>query len=509
MYGVLSVNARTPRLSALFAMLASLLVCLSTPMQSAATVAGGASVAVALCLAAIAVDSVLLRASDEPRVQRLRAAVGAMLVMALAEHYFACAVAVLVIGVQRATVRGPVRPLAARSTFAGALVAAGACGVPLLRMLRPHALIPELPTLIDSVRADYYAPIHLGWGGAQTWADSGGLLLCAALLGFVWALAKPALRPWAFGGVAVVVLANALRTDAAGLRESPVVVVRVMALACVTLFATIAAQTLALLVMRARLAYVGGSVIVIPALYGLLVAVHADEADIRAESAFGNANDVFTQEGIWTLPHASLLLVRTQEIALRVWAERLARGMRPDILVVTPHQLQSPTRFNRLLEIEPALAPVIRDSVMRGRVSEYVLSQLADTRPLFVELDAGWDARVREHLAPSGLWLQFHSQNLGHSDRYSKMTATRVSVDRVIEVSNASVPPDRRTLRLVALRLKEQALVSASLGDRAGLYPLLQELEKTGVAGDFVVALQRLLNEKAHGPLDWTTLQGL
>jgi hypothetical protein len=506
---VLSANAHTPRFSALLALLSSLLFSLSVPMQTAATVAGGASVSVALCLAAIAVASLLLQTTDVTHSRRLQVALGGLLVMALAEQHLACVVAVVVIGAKRATHHNPVARLATRSTLVGALAAAGACGVPLLRMLRPHPIVPELPSLIGSVRGGYAGVARLGWSGGQTWADSGGLLLCTALLGALWAVAKPALRAWALGGLAVLLVTNALVAQPLGPREAAVLPIRVIALGIVVLFATLAAQTLALVLLRTRLPYVGSSVIAIPALYALLVAVHADEADIRAESSLHNANDAFTQEGVWMLPQGSLLLVHSQEIALRLWAERLTHGMRPDVLVVTPQQLQYRAELNRLLELEPALAPLVRDLVLRGRASEYVLSQLADKRPLFVELDTNWDARIREHLAASGLWLEFHSQNLGRSDRYAKMITTRASVDRVIEVSKASVPPDRTTLRLVALRLKEQALVFAGLGDRAGVYPLLEQLERTGVAADFAASMKRMLDEKAHGPLDWATMQAL
>lgn len=507
LHRLLQANAHTPRLTIALAMLGSLLLSLSQPMQTAASAADGASVGFALMLAAITVHARLSNTRLE--TSRLHALLGAVLVVAIFERFWAGVLACAVIGAERAwTRRGPrVRtPLMAL----GGLLAASACCVPLVRMLRPHRTLPELPLLGESVswfRADWG---HLSWGGVRWWAGAGSLLLAAALLGAAWAVAKSSLRSRAVGWLGVLLLASIVGEAAPSpLRESPTSVLRLAAFASVVLFATLAAQTFAILLLRSRTAYVGSSVLVIPALYVLLIAVNADEADIAAEAASRGGNEAFTQEAVWTLPRNSVLLVRTPELALRVWAERLAHGMRPDVLVVTPRQLRSPGRFKRLLEAEPALAPLIREWVLRGRPSEYVLSQLADVRPVFLELDESGDLRLREHLSSWGLWLEYHSQSLGRSDRYAKMSTTRPAVERVIEVSKGSVPPDESTLNLVALRLKEQLLVSAGLGDRPVLYPLLEQLERTGAQRDFAKNLRKILAEKPQGLIEWKTLRAL
>ncbi len=509
LHRLLASNAHTPRLTVWLSMLGSMLLSLSTPMQRAATSAGGASVAVALGLGAIALYERAVLPSEPATSKRVQIALGALLVMAFFEQYWAAFIALFVIGVERALTRGRGGRVEARMTLFGALIAAAACSAPLLRMQRPHRLIPELPSLITSLGYSGNSPLAMTWGGVHWWNDSGLSLACAALLGALWCAAKPPLRARAFGWFGVLVVASGFGDPPVGVRESPVAALRVMAFAAVVVLATITAQTLALLLLRSRVTHLGGAVFVIPIAYFLLIAVHADEADIEATSAFWYGNDVFTQEAIWTLPRNSVLLLQSPEYAYRVWAERLAHGMRPDVLVVTPQQLGQRKGLNRLLESESAFAPLIRDWVLKGRPSEYVLSQLADVRPLFVELSPNWDVRVREHLSAWGLWSEFHSQTLGRSDRYSKMASTRVSVDRVIEVCKGSVPPDKSTLHLVALRLKEQTMVAASLGDRPGLAPLLEELDKTGAQHAFVVALRKLLDDKPHGPLDWTQLQAL
>jgi hypothetical protein len=141
--------------------------------------------------------------------------------------------------------------------------------------------------------------------------------------------------------------------------------------------------------------------------------------------------------------------------------------------------------------------------VIRGRPTEYSLSQLADVRPLFVELDPTWDARLREHVGARGLWSEFHSQSLGRSDRYGLMNVTRPAVDRVIDQCKSSVPTDTATLRMVSLRLKEQASVFATFGDRVGLYPILDELSQMGTETPYVAAAKSAAERKPSGPIAW------
>lgn len=510
LHRLLSLNAYTPRLSAWLSLLGSVLLCLSEPMQRTASVAGGASVGFSLALASAWVHA---RLNATPPVSAAREKgllwlLGALVVAAAFEQLWAGVIACVLVASQRAVTRR-VLPERARAIGVGALVAAGLCCVTLIPLLRPHRSIVELPLLDESlgqIAGDWF---RLHWGGVRWWKDAGALLLGAALLGSGWAMAKPRLRRSTLGWGWVLLLASIVGDVPNAIEESPFEVLRVAAFAAVVLLATLAAQTFALLLVRSRAAYVGGSVFVIPAFYGLMIAVRADEADLRAESAFRKGNDVFTQEALWTLPPNSILLLRTPHLAYRIWAERLTHGLRPDVLVITPRQLQHPGRFNRLLAAEPALTPLVRDWVLRGRPSEYVLSQLADTRPVFLELDGTWDSRIREHLSAWGVWLEYHSQGLGRSDRYAKMSSTRSSVDRVLEVCTGSVPPDRTTLHVVATRLKEQVRVLASLGDRPALFPLLSQLEKTGADAAFIAALHKLLDQKPQGALDWAALQSL
>src|SRR5690606_21430092 len=62
--------------------------------------------------------------------------------------------------------------------------------------------------------------------------------------------------------------------------------------------------------------------------------------------------------------------------AFRVWAARVARGERPDLLVVPLPLLHRGDTTARLLALEPRLGPLIRELRVSGKPSEYALSSL-------------------------------------------------------------------------------------------------------------------------------------
>jgi len=503
---ILGQNARTPRLTTLFAMLGAFLLALGLPMQRGATSAGGAALAVALALGAIFIDLKLAQARGRILSPRWAIGLGVLLVAAFAEQFWAGVLALSVIGVQRFMGRVATEQRELRRSAWGAGIAFCAGCVPLVRMLRPHRSIPELPSLFASMLDTWSDMFHLSLGGVKWWHDAGLLLTLTTLAGAIWGVTWRALRPQSLGWVLVLLVASVVGVVDSPLRESPTTTLRILAFAACVLLATLAAQTLALALLKVRVSYLGASVVVVVTLYAMMVAVHADDADYAAEGRTYRGNSVFTQEAYWMLPRHSLLLLRHRELAYRAWATRLAEGMRPDVLVVTADRLQRNPDSNRLLAMEPALVPLVREMVIRGHPTEYALSQLADTRPLFVELDDAWDIRLREHVGASGLWSEFHSQTLGRSDRYTSLMATRGPVERVIEVCKSTVPPDPTTLHFVSLRLKEQAAVFAAMGDRPGLFPLLDELGAIETQAAYVAAARKLIEQRPHGPINWESL---
>ena len=425
----LTQNAQTPKLTPLFAMLGSFLLAVGLPMQRGATSAGGSALAVALALGAILLDLKVAMRRGSEESSRWAIGLGVLLVMALAEQFWAGLLALCVIVIQRLTARVAGDHRDFRKAVLGAGVALFAVCVPLLRMQKPHRLLPELPSLPASLAESWGDMFHVSLGGVRWWHDVGLLLTAATLAGSIWGLFRRGLRPVTLAWVAVLAFASVFGSIDNPLRDLPTISLRILAFAACVLLATLAAHTLALALLRVRVSYLGASVVVVVTLYAMLIAVHADDADFAAEGRTLRGNSLFTQEAFWALPRHSLLLLRHRELAYRAWATRLAEGMRPDLLVVTEDRLQRNPDATRLLALEPALAPLVREMVVRGRPTEYALSQLADARPLFVELDSSWDIRLREHVAARGLWSEFHSQTLGRSDRYSALMSTRAPVE--------------------------------------------------------------------------------
>jgi len=119
---------------------------------------------------------------------------------------------------------------------------------------------------------------------------------------------------------------------------------------------------------------------------------------------------------------------------------------------------------SRLLRRAPALAPVLRQLAVNGVPDEYSFGRLADARPLFVQLDARWDARLFDHLCPDALWLQFAARPLGKNDRQAGVARAREALERLLE-EDAPVWLDERTRGLLAQQAGQQALALAALGE--------------------------------------------
>ena len=95
-----------------------------------------------------------------------RAAVlGALVVAAFAEQFWAGAVALCVVGSQLRAFSAQRRTHQARAMSWGAAVVLVALGVPLIRMQWPHRLIPELPSLSASLVDEWREVVHLSLGG--------------------------------------------------------------------------------------------------------------------------------------------------------------------------------------------------------------------------------------------------------------------------------------------------------------------------------------------------------
>ena len=175
------------------------------------------------------------------------------------------------------------------------------------------------------------------------------------------------------------------------------------------------------------------------------------------------ATEAWTEEALGRLPERSVLVVQSTALALRALSAQL-QGARPDVSVLPLPLLHRGSVSSRLLRRAPALAPVLRQLAVNGVPDEYSFGRLADARPLFVQLDARWDARLFDHLCPDALWLQFAARPLGKNDRQAGVARAREALERLLE-EDAPVWLDERTRGLLAQQAGQQALALAALGE--------------------------------------------
>jgi hypothetical protein len=182
-----------------------------------------------------------------------------------------------------------------------------------------------------------------------------------------------------------------------------------------------------------------------------------------------------------------------------LWAARATEGTRPDITLVPSPLLGHGSIASALLNVEPQIAGLIRDYAITGSASELSLSQLADARPLKVELDYDWDRRLLSYLTPDGLWSDVAPHALGRSDRKSRYTNVRQTFGRIARQASSKHGTDQRTLDRATRDLYHHALVSAALGDERLSERILKRLLRIKPEDPELLALRKKLDENHRG----------
>lgn len=496
---LLRANAATPRLTPPLALAASLSATLAAAWQLEGTIAGGATLAAALALAGI-----LLRPDARVGDARVWLGFGALVTVTTLESHSAGAALAVALAAQVLALG----ELPARRSIAlfgaGALIAAALMLVPLLlRPLSGRAWVDLGYGLssADLIAADVAAERP---GALGAWfADVGLVSVVLALGGLGWGLARTRTR-WLAAPLAALVAADLLfpATRTGLVAADPLAALRLLAVAALAIAAALGVHTLALGLLSSRLPMARGAAVLLVAFDFTLVLVTGEDSSYVADRRTQNAAEVWTDEAIGNLPPRSLLLVRSEAVAWRLWAARHVRGERPDVVVVPVPLLSRGSVAASLLREEPALAPLVRDLVISGRPSEYALSTLADARPLFVELDPEWDRRLVHHLIPRPLWLGFAPHALGRSDRTAALERGHRSFSRVLAVARTPDYRDAATLSVLTARAREQAVVLASLGDRDSVADLLLGLRDIDPGDPIAAELEARLGEKRRGGVD-------
>jgi hypothetical protein len=430
---------------------AALLPALAPLFQVEATRVGGASLGVLLVL-------LVLRALREVRLNAVL--LGVLLGLALTERRDAalCAGALIAL----ACVLRPERI----SVRQGLLLLSAALAI---------AAVTLLPSLWIRDGRGFSLGLSLGLPlGADGQLEQGplaqvgplfSLLALFGALSALWQREQRAVAmPW------LVLLALGLLTSGA--------VARLCGVAALAHLSVLGMRTVLTLLRRSQLPLQGVAVqlVFLVAFCALLLVAEDGRRTLLARSVSGARS--WTNEAFERLPTDALLLSDSSSIAWRLWAARVLEGTRPDVTLVPSPLLGHGTLARELLNEEPRLGGLIRDYAIAGTASELSLSELADARPLKVELDMDWSRRLLAHLSPDGLWSDVAPHALGRSDRAQGYEGVQSAFRVVLRHAKTERGTDFATFERVYQDLYHHALISATLGDKALASRMLRKLSR-------------------------------
>ncbi|MEZ4223056.1 MAG: hypothetical protein R3B13_19085 [Polyangiaceae bacterium] len=500
---VMDQNAWTPRLTAWLAFAAAMTGALSSSVQAEGTLASGAPLAAALVLLGL-----LLRPDPARHDARVWLGFGAFVALTAVESHAAGGALLLAWVVQVGVVGdAPPRRSVVLAVVGGALCA-GMCLLPtLLRSLTDRAWV-HLGLGLSAAGVVSSDGAAARPGALAVWLGEIGVVsLGVAAVGAVWGTFRARTR-WMVAPLLAVLLADwAFPASRAGLLAAdPLASVRLAALSVMAILAVVGVHSVALFVLRAQIPFGRAIATLLVAFQATLVLMTAEDSAYVANRRHQFGADVWSEEALGALPPRSLLLVQDEAVAWRLWVERTVRGARPDVVVVPVPLLDRGNVAGQLLTLEPQLTLLIRDMSLNGRPGEYALSSLADSRPLFVELDPEWDKRLVQHVVPEALWLGFAPHARGRSDRTAAFRGGMKSFQRVLSASQRDGFRDEATLEVLASRARSQAVALGLLGDREMVAHLVYDLRSIDREHPFVVELAKRMKSKSRGRIDVASL---
>jgi len=464
-------------LAPILASVATLIAGLSPAWQREATVGGGAMVATALALGSLAVALRVVHGAD-PTLGRGRQVVllGLLFGGLLAESQtgaLATALAVVAMLVIHRVVQGKKGGLIAprRSLH----VALGASVLVALLLFAPALIRPMAPE----------AWLNLGFTGSMgslsgldaaatrttalsAWLVEIGLVSAVgAGVGVVAATIRRSGR-WLAGPLCVYLLADVLfpARNAALIADDLLTPLRLLALGSLSLLSAVGVFAVVGALARMRLPTARPAAVLLVMFHVMLVALTSEESKRSSDRSEQFAAEEWSDVAVGGLRPAATIVVHDPALAFRAWASRVSRGDRPDVLIVPASLLGRGRLTADLAGRERAIEPVIRSYALTGVPGEFELSRLADVRPLFIEYQQGWSARIVKHLTVEGMWLEYAPQPLGKSDRKELRDASLGQIRRTLAVLEAPGHWDPATSKVVADALRRQARVMIDLGDR-------------------------------------------
>lgn len=443
------------------ACVASLVATMAPVVQREASVAGGAT------LAASFVAASWLAARKAPEQHSVAIWMGGLVALAGVESLVAGALAAVAVVattfVHRDRRHGVLAP--ALLGFAGIAVLTAVTIV--LRPVHSSASLINPSMWGDALVA--FQGRSLQTRAVFAWANDLGVIgVSLAALGILACWRFPAARPAALpAALLMAVDLIAPSSPAAAFGSDPWAVARLLATCAMGIPVAFGVVTAARLVRATHAPFAGPAAILVSVFHTALIFISVEESLLRVDRSNQNGGALWTFEAVDRLPQHALVLVRSEPLAWRVMSAQMVAGRRPDLLIVPLPLLSRSSVATSLLRAEPALAPLLRDLSVTGAPSEYALSNLADARPVFVELDPAWDKRLLTHTAPSNLWLRFTAQSFGPSDR--KMMSDYPVFDRILSAAIDGEHRDDATAQVLIELTRSRATAATAWNDKEAL----------------------------------------
>ncbi|HKY36450.1 MAG TPA: hypothetical protein VJN18_10950 [Polyangiaceae bacterium] len=467
----LSLSLPTPRLSPWLALAATLTAVLAPSWQLEGTLAGGVTLGVALALGGIWVTvGITARWANW--------GLGLLIGATAIESHAATLALVLALFARALLGRRPPSRQAISELLLGMLgpLSLGA----LFYFVRP--LSPNV-TLDLSGGIGTSSLLSVDAAAERTtalsaWLEDAGLLpCCLALFGLGLGVFRRTLRALGAPLLALVACDLGFPASKVGILASDTLApVRLLSLVAIAGASALAVQAVATYVRRARVPFAEPASALLVVFHFTLAFAAVEDSAHAADRREQVAADAWTDEALDALPQSALLLVRSEALAYRLWAAQIARGGRTDLVVIPEPLLERGNVAALLLRQEPALAPLIREMALSGAPTEFSLSNLSDARPLFVEIDARWSKRLRDHLAPRAFFPRFASHPLGRSDRMQSLKESDAGWQRALAMARKPAAHDAATLAVLQGELRARAQLLTDAGDSEAALTTVQTL---------------------------------
>jgi hypothetical protein len=467
----LSVSLDTPRLSPPLALAATLTAVLAPCWQLEGTLAGGITVGVALAL-----TTIWVAVGVQARFTQLL--LGALIATTAIESHTAALALAVALGARLLLARRWPQPRPAIQLAVGALAPLGFAAIFLLvRPLSPHLELDLSGGIGTSSLVSVDAAAERTTALAA-WLGDAGLLPCLlGLFGLALGLFRKSVRALGAPFAALVAVDLGFPASKIGILASDTLApVRLLSLIAIAGASALAVQAIATYLRRTRVPFAEPASALLVVFHFTLAFVAAEDSAYAADRRDQVAADAWTDEALDVLPPSSLVLVRSEALAYRLWAAQIARGARTDLVVIPEPLLERGNVAALLLRQEPALAPLVREMALSGAPTEFSLASLSDARPLFVEIDSRWSKRLRDHLAPRAFFPQFSAHPLGRSDRAQSLKEGAAGWQRALTIATKPAQRDLATLAVMQSELRERAQLLVDVNDRDAAELAVQSL---------------------------------